>query len=66
MPKCFLSLGDWTARIWNEDLRSPLITGRRGGHRTGPAHRRIAQHCVSACMFVCALPDATHHYIRCL
>jgi hypothetical protein len=26
--KFFLSLGDWTARIWNEDQRSPLFTGR--------------------------------------
>lgn len=25
-PKYFLSIGDWTARIWNEDLRAPLMT----------------------------------------
>eukprot|EP00775_Hariotina_reticulata_P002074 gene2074-2393_t len=27
-PKYFLSVGDWTCRIWNEDLRSPLLVGR--------------------------------------
>lgn len=25
-PKYFLSLGDWTARVWNEDLKVPLMT----------------------------------------
>ncbi|KAK9917240.1 hypothetical protein WJX75_002207 [Coccomyxa subellipsoidea] len=25
-PKMFASCGDWTARVWNEDLRTPLIT----------------------------------------
>lgn len=25
-PKYFLSIGDWTARIWNEDLKVPLMT----------------------------------------
>ncbi|KAF8065447.1 ODA6 [Scenedesmus sp. PABB004] len=24
-PKYFLSVGDWTARIWNEDVRAPLL-----------------------------------------
>lgn len=24
-PKHFLSVGDWTWRVWNEDLRSPLL-----------------------------------------
>jgi hypothetical protein len=24
-PKYFLSVGDWTWRVWNEDLRSPLL-----------------------------------------
>lgn len=27
-PKYFLSLGDWTCRIWNEDLRTPLLVSR--------------------------------------
>jgi dynein intermediate chain 2, axonemal len=26
--KYFLSVGDWTARIWAEDLKQPLITTR--------------------------------------
>jgi dynein intermediate chain 2 len=26
-PKYFMSVGDWTCRIWNEDLRSPLLVG---------------------------------------
>ena len=25
-PKFFLSVGDWTTRVWNEDLRAPLVT----------------------------------------
>lgn len=25
-PKYFLSVGDWTARVWNEDLRTPVST----------------------------------------
>ncbi|GMH43207.1 hypothetical protein BSKO_11129 [Bryopsis sp. KO-2023] len=25
-PKYFLSIGDWTARVWNEDLKVPLMT----------------------------------------
>lgn len=24
-PKYFLSVGDWTARVWNEDLKTPLM-----------------------------------------
>ncbi len=27
-PKYFLSIGDWTARIWNEDLKSPIMTSK--------------------------------------
>lgn len=27
-PKYFMSIGDWTARIWYEDLRSPIITSK--------------------------------------
>ncbi|GAQ88949.1 Cytoplasmic dynein intermediate chain [Klebsormidium nitens] len=27
-PKYFLSAGDWTARIWNEDLRTAIMTTR--------------------------------------
>jgi dynein intermediate chain 2 len=26
--KYFLSAGDWTARIWNEDLRTAIMTTR--------------------------------------
>jgi len=34
-PKCFLSVGDWTARIWNEDLKTPLMTtGYDGSYLT--------------------------------
>jgi len=25
-PKFFLTTGDWTARLWNEDLRAPICT----------------------------------------
>ena len=25
-PKFFVSIGDWTARIWNEDLKTPILT----------------------------------------
>ena len=27
-PKFFLSTGDWSVRVWNEDLRTPVITSR--------------------------------------
>lgn len=27
-PKFFLSIGDWTARIWNEDLKTPIMTSK--------------------------------------
>jgi hypothetical protein len=27
-PKYFLSVGDWTCRVWNEDQRSPLLVSR--------------------------------------
>ena len=27
-PKYFLSIGDWTARVWMEDLKSPVISTR--------------------------------------
>lgn len=46
-PKFFLSIGDWTARIWNEDLKTPVITskyqttylagGRWSPTRSGPS-----------------------------
>lgn len=26
--KYFLTIGDWAARVWNEDLRSPFLVGR--------------------------------------
>lgn len=29
-PKFFLSIGDWTARLWNEDLRAPIMCSRYG------------------------------------
>eukprot|EP00736_Rhodelphis_marinus_P001001 Rmarinus@m.8609 len=25
-PKYFLTVGDWTARVWNEDLKTPIMT----------------------------------------
>jgi len=28
MPKFFLTIGDWTWRLWNEELRSPVITSK--------------------------------------
>ena len=35
-PKFFLSVGDWTARVWNEDLKSPIITSKyHSGSLTG-------------------------------
>lgn len=27
-PKFFLTIGDWTVRLWNEDLRSPIMTSK--------------------------------------
>ena len=24
-PKNFLTVGDWTARIWNDDLKTPIV-----------------------------------------
>lgn len=26
--KCFLTVGDWTARIWHEDIKTPIMTTR--------------------------------------
>ncbi|KAL4452039.1 hypothetical protein ABPG75_007701 [Micractinium tetrahymenae] len=35
-PKFFLSVGDWTTRVWNEDLRTPIITSPyNAAHLTG-------------------------------
>lgn len=35
-PKFFLSVGDWTARVWNEDLRTPVVaTPYHAAHLTG-------------------------------
>ena len=35
-PKYFLSIGDWTARIWNEDLKTPIMTSKyRSAYLTG-------------------------------
>lgn len=25
-PKCFLSVGDWTARVWTEDIKTPVAS----------------------------------------
>lgn len=39
-PKNFISFGDWTARVWNDDVtRSPLIAGRCAPHAAA-AHAR--------------------------
>ena len=27
-PKYFLTVGDWTVRLWNEELRAPVITSK--------------------------------------
>jgi dynein intermediate chain 2 len=27
-PKYFLTVGDWTVRLWNEELRSPIMTSK--------------------------------------
>jgi len=27
-PKFFLTIGDWTWRVWNEEIRSPIITSK--------------------------------------
>ena len=27
-PKYFLTIGDWTVRLWNEELRSPIMTSK--------------------------------------
>lgn len=29
-PKYLLSVGDWTARVWNEDLKSPIMSTKYG------------------------------------
>ena len=35
-PKFFMSIGDWSARIWMEDLKSPIMTTRyHGTYLTG-------------------------------
>eukprot|EP00887_Chlorella_sp_A99_P007769 scaffold20.g7769.t1 len=37
-PKFFLSIGDWTARLWNEDLRTPIMsTPYHAAYLTGGA-----------------------------
>jgi len=30
-PRFFLSVGDWNAKIWNEDLKTPIIRTRYHG-----------------------------------
>jgi len=27
-PKYFMTIGDWTVRLWNEDLRTPIMTSK--------------------------------------
>ena len=27
-PKFFLTIGDWTVRLWNEELKSPIMTSK--------------------------------------
>merc|ERR1711907_373731 len=27
-PKYFLSVGDWTVRLWNEELKAPIMTSK--------------------------------------
>ena len=35
-PKIFLSAGDWSTRLWNEDLKTPVIVSRfMTSHLTG-------------------------------
>jgi dynein intermediate chain 2 len=35
-PKYFMSIGDWSARVWMEDLKTPIMTTRyHGTHLTG-------------------------------
>lgn len=35
-PKFFLSVGDWTTRVWNEDVRTPVVTSPyHAAHLTG-------------------------------
>ena len=35
-PKYFLSAGDWSVRVWNEDLRTPVTMSRyMPAHLTG-------------------------------
>ena len=31
-PKFFMTIGDWTARIWMEDLKTPVMTTRYHSH----------------------------------
>ena len=35
-PKFFMTVGDWTARVWMEDLKTPVMSTRyHGAHLTG-------------------------------
>ncbi len=48
-PKFFLSAGDWSVRVWNEDLRTPVITSRfMPAHLTScrwsPSRRALSRH----------------------
>ena len=56
--KCFLTIGDWTARIWNEDIRTPIMTTKyhssyltsgcwsptRAGGQNTPTHTNTPSH----------------------
>jgi dynein intermediate chain 2 len=37
--KYFLTVGDWTARIWFEDLKSPIMTTKSAAARSSRAAR---------------------------
>eukprot|EP01083_Nonionella_stella_P208424 756383_1 len=32
LPKCILSVGDWMARIWTEDIKTPIMSTRYESH----------------------------------
>lgn len=59
--KYFLSVGDWTARIWAEDSKQPLITSRyHNTYLTGALLSRFKPQC-------CVCPsDAAAAAVYCL
>ena len=32
LPKCILSVGDWMARVWTEDIKTPIMSTRYESH----------------------------------